>query len=95
MSRQSNKKNNDNQNEDLLSPESLAKAQENNLNFIEDVTKQSLSVSGVPVLNTLSYEFIQILNNMYLQDILGDSGENNQYYEERINNELAEKEVQQ
>ena len=57
---------------DPLSDESLSVAQKDNLDFIEYITTKSLKVCNVPVMNALSYDFIQILNNMYLQTILKD-----------------------
>jgi len=62
-------------NNDPLSKENLGKAQESNLNFIEEFTVGTITLCNVPVLQVLSYEFIQILNNMYLQEILGDEEE--------------------
>jgi len=57
---------------DPLSDESLSIAQLENLNFIEYITTKSLKICNVPVMNALSYDFIQILINMYLQTILKD-----------------------
>jgi len=57
---------------DPLSDESLNVAQQENLNFVEYITNKSLKICDVPVMNALVYDFIQILNNMYLQTILKD-----------------------
>ena len=61
---------NDNQNEDLLSKENLEKAQARNLAFLESFASKTYKVCGVPVLLVMNYELIQVLNNMYLQDII-------------------------
>jgi len=73
-----------NQNEDLLSKENLNKAQARNLAFLETFAKKTNKVCGVPILQVMNYELIQVLNNMYLQSIIPE--------EEGIENESTGKE---
>ena len=58
------------QNENLLNKENLGKSQAKNLAFLEYFANKSYKVCGVPVLLAMNYEFIQVLNNMYLQSII-------------------------
>ena len=58
-------------NDDLLTPESLSVAQESNLVFLENIGL-TVKVGKIPIGCIFTYEFIQILNNMYLETILND-----------------------
>lgn len=59
--------------QDLLSKESLGYAQAKNLNDLEEYAeKLGIKVFGVNILIAFSYNFIQILNNMYLSTILDE-----------------------
>ena len=59
-----------NYNDDLLSEKNLEKAQARNFAFLETFADKTYRVCGVPVLQCLNYELIQVLNNMYLQTII-------------------------
>ena len=53
----------------LLTSESLGNVQAEHLSFLEEICDDN-KINGVPVLKASIYEFIQILNNMYLQHVL-------------------------
>lgn len=57
--------------DNLLSKESLGYRQSKNLNDLEQYADLlNLNILGVNILSAFSYNFIQILNNMYLDRIL-------------------------
>ena len=53
----------------LLTSEGLGNVQAEHLSFLEEICNND-RINGVPVLKASIYEFIQILNNMYLQHVL-------------------------
>jgi hypothetical protein len=63
---------NQQKNSDLLSDDILSSAQAEHLEFLNLFTEKTLLVNKVPILNCLLYDFIQILNNMHLQELLDD-----------------------
>ena len=71
-------------NNDPLSNENLQIVQKENLEFLEDVLGRTLKVKKIPILQVLNYDFIQILNNMYLREVIPD---------EELNEEIKEEEV--
>ena len=71
-------------NSDPLSNENLQIVQKENLEFLEDVLGRTLKVKKIPILQVLNYDFIQILNNMYLREVIPDEELNEEIKEEKV-----------
>jgi len=71
-------------NNDPLSNENLQIVQKENLEFLEDVLGRTLKVKKIPILQVLNYDFIQILNNMYLSEVIPDEEADEETKEEVV-----------
>jgi len=71
-------------NSDPLSNENLQIIQGENLEFLEDVLGRTLKVKKIPILQVLNYDFIQILNNMYLSEVIPDEEADEETKEEVV-----------
>jgi hypothetical protein len=66
---------NQNQNSNEPTREEMAFVQALHLNILEEIGKKSHRVFEVPIVQALTYNTIQVLNNLYLSDELGTNGE--------------------
>lgn len=57
---------------DPLSSKSLRQVQKEHIDLLENWSKKTEKVAGVPILQCFVYDILQILNNVYLQRIIAE-----------------------